>query len=441
MEVSKTIILPENENEPVAILLYGDIGTNEDTNSTNIVHSIKTLSSRYKKIDIRINSYGGEVYAGLGIFNAIRESRSKITIYIDGVAASMAAVIALCGRPVYMSRFARIMLHSVSGGINGTAKQIRTYANEVERLTKTIVKIVSERTGKPIEYIENEWFDEQDHWFSAEEALNLKLINGIFDMETEEVPTNEELSSDMGIYQFTNRLQDVPTMARKTQAQQLPSADFAKLQSFYNSVKKALNLENEVDTTKIINVINSYVNYGKSGCEQDLSKLIDLDEKKKQNYRKLYFSNRSLYDDMIEEELDNSMRVRELMINNAIRERRCSHPVGLKILEQSLLIPRDVLAMLLTIAPKSIRIKDTLEGKMNFEEYARFYPEKLKDDPDLLKTLIDKAIQEKKERLKLSGLPTENRNLDWYRKNNPRYLEEHPDEYERLIREESSNNI
>ena len=58
------------------------------------------------KVDVRINSNGGEVYSGIAIFNALKNSKADITIYVDGIAASMASVIALCGKPVQMSRYA-----------------------------------------------------------------------------------------------------------------------------------------------------------------------------------------------------------------------------------------------------------------------------------------------------------------------------------------------
>lgn len=428
-ENTKAIILPENDNDPVAILLYGYIGENEndDFTSTSIVRNIKILGARYKNMDIRINSYGGEVYAGLGIFNAIRASRSNINIYIDGVAASMAAVIALCGRPVFMSRYARLMIHPVSGGIQGNAQQIRTYANEVENLTKTLVKIVAKKTGQTDEEVESQYFNGVDNWFSADEALKLKLIDGIFDVETAEDTEIEELKTDKDVYEFTNRLQQEP---RKPKEQPQD-----KYKAFFHLAARTLNLANEQDTNKVLQALKPYVKYKETSCERDFARMVDLDENKKEKYRKLYFSNYPLYREMIDEELDNALKIRELMINNAIREGRCSHILAQKILENCISIPRDVLAMVLTIAPKSSRIKNYIEGQMTLEEYARFAPQALKDNPDLLKSLLDRAIEEQKQVRKLAGL-SDFKNLDWYRKNNPKYLEDNPQEYKRLIQQE-----
>ena len=81
------VILPSEETDAVGILLYGYIGADEGVDSAAVVTGLRDLSSRYVNIDVRINSMGGEVYAGLAIFNAIRESKANINIYIDGVAA------------------------------------------------------------------------------------------------------------------------------------------------------------------------------------------------------------------------------------------------------------------------------------------------------------------------------------------------------------------
>ena len=104
-------------DDTCCILLYGDIGDSYGTvSSGQIARELLAAEAAYKSIDVRINSNGGEVYTGIAIFNALRNSKADIRIFVDGIAASMASVIALCGKPVQMSKYARLMLHSVSGG-------------------------------------------------------------------------------------------------------------------------------------------------------------------------------------------------------------------------------------------------------------------------------------------------------------------------------------
>lgn len=202
------VILPEQEKDAAMILLYGQIGHDEKIDSAAVVAELMRVSAQYKNIDVRINSMGGGVYAGLAIFNALRASEANINIYIDGVAASMAAVIALCGRPLHMSRYSRLMLHQVSGGIMGTSKEIRSYADQVDVLTDTLVSVVAERTGMSAEEVKAKWFDGEDHWFSAQEAVELKLADSIYDMKGGMAP--EEGASATAIDEFTNRLYSQP---------------------------------------------------------------------------------------------------------------------------------------------------------------------------------------------------------------------------------------
>lgn len=184
------------------ILLYGNIGNYDDIRSGDIVRELLEIEASYDKIDVRINSMGGEVYAGIAIFNALRNSKADITLYIDGIAASIASVIAACGKPVYMSRFARLMLHSVSGGCWGNKEDLQKCINEIDALEETLAEIYATRFGKTKEEIRSTYFDGEEHWFTADEALEAGLIDGIYD--TDPIPEDSTPQQVYEIYQ--NRL-------------------------------------------------------------------------------------------------------------------------------------------------------------------------------------------------------------------------------------------
>ena len=130
------------------ILLYGEIGDKWDgVTDADIVRELRDYESLYGKIDVRINSIGGSVYAGIAIFNALRESKADITIYVDGVAASIASVIAMCGKPVYMSQYARLMIHNVQGGCWGNKEELKQTMEHIEQLEETLADIYSSKTG------------------------------------------------------------------------------------------------------------------------------------------------------------------------------------------------------------------------------------------------------------------------------------------------------
>ena len=201
MEFFNTIAGADGE---VSILLYGDVGEGQKVESGRVVGELLSLSSRYKKIDVRINSNGGDVFSGMAIYNALRTSKADITIYVDGVAASIAGIIALCGKPLYMSPYAKLMLHSVSGGTWGNASALRQTAQMMETLEGDLSQMIASRCGMDAAAVSSKYFDGEDHWISAEEAVSMKLADGIYDMggKDDTAPSTTE-----EIYKyFNNRL-------------------------------------------------------------------------------------------------------------------------------------------------------------------------------------------------------------------------------------------
>ena len=186
------------------ILLYGDIGEYDDNvRSGDIARELLEAEALTGKVDVRINSNGGEVYSGIAIFNALKNSKADITIYVDGIAASMASVIALCGKPVQMSRYARLMLHSVSGGCYGNKQDLQRCMEEIESLESSLSEIYSERLGLDPDTIRQTYFDGEDHWLTAQEALDLGFIDGIYDAD----PVPEGSTPEQVFQIFNNRLQ------------------------------------------------------------------------------------------------------------------------------------------------------------------------------------------------------------------------------------------
>ena len=96
------------------IMLYGEVGEGCSVDSSRVVSELFAHENQDCKIEVRINSQGGDVFSGMAIYNALRQSKGDITIYIDGVAASIAAIIALCGKPLLMSPYAKLMLQIIS---------------------------------------------------------------------------------------------------------------------------------------------------------------------------------------------------------------------------------------------------------------------------------------------------------------------------------------
>ena len=240
------LILPKNQNTvqkkffniipsdgEVAILLYGDVGDGQRVDSGRVVAELMALQAQYSKIDVRINSRGGDVFSGIAIYNALRTSKADITVYIDGVAASIAGIIALCGKPLYMSPYAKLMLHAVSGGTWGNASELRQMAEVMENLQGDLASMIAGRCGMKKDEVLSKYFDEKDHWVSAQEALEMKLIDGIYDMDGEAVNAG---STDEIYTYFNNRLQTQPQNKDK---------GMALLESLKSGVPSFANLADE----------------------------------------------------------------------------------------------------------------------------------------------------------------------------------------------------
>lgn len=223
-----------NDNT-ACLLLYGEIsdeGGEGKIASRDVVNELIYLDTNYENLNIRINSIGGDVYAGIAIFNAIRQCKSNVTIYIDGVAASIAGVIALCGKRVEMSRYARMMLHNVSGGCYGNKKDLQDMIATIVSLEDTIAEIIGSRSGKDKEEVKATYFDGAEHWLKAEEALALGLIDAIYDVAA--VP-DESTTDD--IYRiFTNRLE---LEQQPQNLDKMKLEDFRKIPRFANCTDEA----------------------------------------------------------------------------------------------------------------------------------------------------------------------------------------------------------
>ena len=202
MSMNQFFNIQTNAEGVATIFLYGDIGDYYDVQSGRVARELLEAEKDARRVNIRINSCGGEVYCGIAIYNAIKNSRADVHLYVDGIAASMASVIALCGKPVEMSKYARLMLHSVSGGCYGNIKEMQKCIKEIESLEDSLADIYAARLGLTADEVKARFFDGEDHWLTAREALDLGFVDGIYDAEP--VPAD---STPEQIYTlFNNRL-------------------------------------------------------------------------------------------------------------------------------------------------------------------------------------------------------------------------------------------
>ena len=136
-----------------------------------------------KEICLYINSPGGSITDGMAIVDTINYIKCPVSTICVGMAASMGAVLLACGTKGkrYATPNAEVMIHQplISGGLSGQATEIKIHADHLVRTREKLNKLLSEKTGQPLEVIEKD--TERDNYMTAEQALAYGLIDGILD--------------------------------------------------------------------------------------------------------------------------------------------------------------------------------------------------------------------------------------------------------------------
>jgi len=160
------------------------LGTAVDDNVANIINAqLLFLESADAKKDILlyINSPGGSVYAGLGIYDTMQYVGPEVATICTGLAASMGAFLLVGGAIGKRSALphARVMIHQPSGGVQGPSADIEITAREILKLRKEIYDIYAARTGKTYEEIHRD--SDRDYWLRADEAKEYGLIDEVLE--------------------------------------------------------------------------------------------------------------------------------------------------------------------------------------------------------------------------------------------------------------------
>ena len=169
----------ENKGETAEIWIYEQIGEDFWSGDGITAKSFQKELAGVKasQIDLHINSPGGEVFDGLTIFNLLKQHPANVTTYIDGLAASIASVIALAGNKVVMAENALFMMHNPYGATVGNADEMRKMADTLDKVSGSISMAYIEKSGKDAEEIKS--LMDSETWMSAYEALEYGFIDEI----------------------------------------------------------------------------------------------------------------------------------------------------------------------------------------------------------------------------------------------------------------------
>lgn len=158
------------------------LGTQIDDYAANVIQAqllYLDSSDPGKDISIYINSPGGSVYAGLGIYDTMQYISSEVSTICTGMAASMAAVLLVAGErgKRFGLRHSRVMIHQPLGGVQGQASDIEITAREIKKIKDELYTIISNHSGVPFEKVERD--SDRDYWMIASEAKEYGMIDEV----------------------------------------------------------------------------------------------------------------------------------------------------------------------------------------------------------------------------------------------------------------------
>ncbi|MDR1682080.1 MAG: ATP-dependent Clp endopeptidase proteolytic subunit ClpP [Candidatus Symbiothrix sp.] len=158
------------------------LGTQVDDYTANVIQAqllYLDSSDPGKDISIYINSPGGSVYAGYGIYDTMQFISSNVSTICTGMAASMAAVLLVAGTKGKRQalKHSRVMIHQPLGGAQGQASDIEITAREILKIKQEVYTIIADHSGQPYEKVLQD--GDRDFWMTAEEALQYGMIDQI----------------------------------------------------------------------------------------------------------------------------------------------------------------------------------------------------------------------------------------------------------------------
>ncbi|MEI2827017.1 MAG: ATP-dependent Clp protease proteolytic subunit [Dermatophilaceae bacterium] len=166
------------------IIFLGSEVRDENANAICAQMLLLAAEDSEKDIWLYINSPGGSVTAGMAIFDTMQWVPNDVATVAMGMAASMGQFLLSAGTPGkrYATPHARVMMHQPSGGIGGTASDIKIQAEQMLHIKKQMAELIAEHTGQPLEQIERD--SDRDRWFTATEAKEYGFVDHVVERAT-----------------------------------------------------------------------------------------------------------------------------------------------------------------------------------------------------------------------------------------------------------------
>lgn len=196
----------EKLSDKVVLTIYGYVG-GYYLEPRNIAGALdEVIRSGYRQCDIHIHTNGGDVFEGNLILNLFRAFKGRIDLYIDGVAASMGAILPL-GLPkeqVHIAENGFLMIHPPKSGLFGNRKEFIAAVKLLTSIEKDFKAKLANRLNKTAEEIESGFFDGADHWIDADEAITLGIAGDKFTIDNGAVTYGTAEAATSGVQAVIN---------------------------------------------------------------------------------------------------------------------------------------------------------------------------------------------------------------------------------------------
>lgn len=206
-------IKQESKSATPEMYIDGEIVTDEyedtDTSAAGFRDALKSLGD-VKNINLHINSPGGSVFEGIAIYNMLKQNSAHINVYVDGLAASIASVIAMSGDAIFMPSNSMMMIHNPWTMAVGNANELRKQADNLDQITKVSVQTYLAKAGDKLDKETLTQLMDNETWLTAQEAVDYGLADEVMEANKAAASINKR---------FAERYRHVPEQLIK-QAEQ-----------------------------------------------------------------------------------------------------------------------------------------------------------------------------------------------------------------------------
>lgn len=173
-----------NSDDTGEIYIYGDIVSykwdDADVTAADFAKDLNALGD-IKTLNIYINSYGGSVFQGQAVYSILKRHSAEKNVYVDGIAASIASLIATAGDNIYMPENAMMMIHNPWGFAMGNAQEMRQMADSLDKIRKAMIPAYLNKTGEKLTEDKLVELLDAESWLTAQECYDYGLCDKLLE--------------------------------------------------------------------------------------------------------------------------------------------------------------------------------------------------------------------------------------------------------------------